>query len=427
MLGVYVGKHSVSAPNGVTLSALIEQPSEQQSFGNIVKRGTRRALREEARRESLHSRESAVQIQKISAPSTPSEDIAVAKASLPTSSAPLALAQATPSSPNPHSSVSYAEYMNEHFVRSQMADAVLEVPRRFTGLFSHTRALTATLVAAMLGVSGMAMASGTPTQTSSHVAAASSLPAFAVSHDSDTAPKVTLNVKVDGKTHTIAAQKGATLGKALSEAGIHLGEHDEISQSLSSKISDTTAVTITRVTTKTVTEEFTEPFETTEEKTDTLKKGETETVSEGQSGSGTRTYTVFYKDGKESSRIVALEAVTAKPVNKVVKVGTRETNTPNVGNRVVTGSKSDWLAAAGVPESDWSNADWLVSRESGWNPNALNSSSGACGLAQALPCSKIGEDWNDPVVALKWMYNYVNSRYGGFAGAVEHSQNFGWY
>lgn len=405
-----MGKHSGSASNAVTLSTLIEQSSGQQISESFVKRGTRRALREAARREALQSRVVVTETQKIS-------------------SVPL-IAQVTPSSPAPHSAVSYAEYVNEHFVRSQVPDVVLEVPRKFTGLFSRTRAVTCTLVAAMLGVSGMAMAQGGLVQAPMRAAAASGTSAaFTLFDDAEVAPKVTLTVNVDGEKRTISAQKGSTLGEALSEAGIYLGEHDEISQSLSSKISDTATVTITRVTTKTVTEEFTEPFETTEEKTDSLKKGETKTVSEGQDGSGTRTYTVFYKDGKESSRVVALEAVTTKPVNKVVQVGTRESqaNIPEVSNRVVTGSKSDWLAAAGIPESDWSSADWLVSRESGWNPNALNSSSGACGLAQALPCSKIGSNWNDPVVALRWMYGYVNNRYGGFAGAVAHSQNFGWY
>lgn len=93
----------------------------------------------------------------------------------------------------------------------------------------------------------------------------------------------------------------------------------------------------------------------------------------------------------------------------------------------VTGTKADWMRAAGIPEAHWSYVDSIVSRESGWNPNAVNKSSGACSLAQALPCSKIGPNWQDPVVALKWMTNYVNARYGGWAGAVSFWNTHHWY
>lgn len=92
-----------------------------------------------------------------------------------------------------------------------------------------------------------------------------------------------------------------------------------------------------------------------------------------------------------------------------------------------SGTKYDWLAAAGVPESDWNAADILVTKESSWNPAAINSSSGACGLAQALPCSKLGENWNDPVHALAWMDTYVRNRYGGWQQALNFHYANNWY
>lgn len=91
------------------------------------------------------------------------------------------------------------------------------------------------------------------------------------------------------------------------------------------------------------------------------------------------------------------------------------------------GSKSEWMAAAGIPENEWGAADALISRESGWNPDAVNASSGACGLVQALPCSKIPGQWNNPVDALRWGTGYVNARYGGWNGALAHSNANGWY
>ncbi|SEF80126.1 Transglycosylase SLT domain-containing protein [Actinacidiphila yanglinensis] len=58
----------------------------------------------------------------------------------------------------------------------------------------------------------------------------------------------------------------------------------------------------------------------------------------------------------------------------------------------------------------------IVTRESGWNYTATNASSGAYGLVQALPGSKMasaGADWQtNPATQIKWGLNYMNSRYG---------------
>jgi len=90
------------------------------------------------------------------------------------------------------------------------------------------------------------------------------------------------------------------------------------------------------------------------------------------------------------------------------------------------GNKEQWMAAAGIPQNLWWAVDYIVSRESGWDPcayypsqsNCNASPSTACGLVQQNPCGKIGGSWTDPVAALKWQYNYVNDRYGGYAQAV---------
>jgi len=89
----------------------------------------------------------------------------------------------------------------------------------------------------------------------------------------------------------------------------------------------------------------------------------------------------------------------------------------------VSGTCQDWMNQAGI--TDQGNAYTLIMRESGCNPNAVNKSSGACGIPQALPCSKLGT--SDPVEQLKWMQNYVVRRYGSWVNAVGHSNSVGWY
>jgi len=98
---------------------------------------------------------------------------------------------------------------------------------------------------------------------------------------------------------------------------------------------------------------------------------------------------------------------------------------PKVPQQVVAvyGSCADWIALAGV--TDVANAYTLIMRESGCNPNAVNRSSGACGIPQALPCSKLGT--NDPVEQIRWMQNYVVRRYGSWAGAVAFHNANNWY
>lgn len=91
------------------------------------------------------------------------------------------------------------------------------------------------------------------------------------------------------------------------------------------------------------------------------------------------------------------------------------------------GNKDTWLAQSGIPRDQWASVDFIVSRESGWNPDAVNPSSGACGLGQQLPCGKWAGAWNDPVAALKAQYQYVTERYGGYNQAVAFWQANHWY
>lgn len=91
-----------------------------------------------------------------------------------------------------------------------------------------------------------------------------------------------------------------------------------------------------------------------------------------------------------------------------------------------SGSHTDWMAQAGIPEDQWGATERLVQRESSWNPNAYNSI-GACSLVQALPCSKIPGDWHNPVDALKWGNGYVVARYGTWNAALAHSYAVNWY
>lgn len=90
-----------------------------------------------------------------------------------------------------------------------------------------------------------------------------------------------------------------------------------------------------------------------------------------------------------------------------------------------TGSCADWIAAAGI--GDVANANELIRRESSCNPAAVNPSSGACGVAQELPCGKSGCDRADGACQVSWMNTYIIGRYGSWQAAVNFHNGHNYY
>ena len=96
-----------------------------------------------------------------------------------------------------------------------------------------------------------------------------------------------------------------------------------------------------------------------------------------------------------------------------------------------TGGHNGWMAQAGIPANERAGYNSIIVPESGWNVHATNPSSGAYGLPQSLPGSKMasaGSDWRDnPVTQLRWMKGYINGRYGSIGNALAFRASHGWY
>lgn len=95
------------------------------------------------------------------------------------------------------------------------------------------------------------------------------------------------------------------------------------------------------------------------------------------------------------------------------------------GGGKVTGNHKSLLKRAGFKSSEIAAANWIVDKESSWNSNAVNSSSGAYGLAQSLGHGIAGH--GSPLQQLKWMAGYIHGRYGTANHAKRFHQNHGWY
>ncbi|WP_377272234.1 transglycosylase SLT domain-containing protein [Peterkaempfera sp. SMS 1(5)a] len=89
------------------------------------------------------------------------------------------------------------------------------------------------------------------------------------------------------------------------------------------------------------------------------------------------------------------------------------------------------LARTMVPAGQWAAFDAIITHESDWDIHATNPSSGAYGLPQALPGSKMAEvasDWRtNPVTQISWGLKYMNERYGSPNAAWSFWQTHHWY
>ncbi len=89
------------------------------------------------------------------------------------------------------------------------------------------------------------------------------------------------------------------------------------------------------------------------------------------------------------------------------------------------------LASFGWSTSQFSCLEPLWARESGWNVAASNPSTGAYGIPQALPGSKMasaGPDWRtNAATQVRWGLTYIKGTYGSPCAAWSHAQAEGWY
>ncbi|HYZ56182.1 MAG TPA: hypothetical protein VE733_22145 [Streptosporangiaceae bacterium] len=89
------------------------------------------------------------------------------------------------------------------------------------------------------------------------------------------------------------------------------------------------------------------------------------------------------------------------------------------------------LATFGWSSNQFSCLQPLWAAESGWRVNASNPNTGAYGIPQALPGSKMasaGADWqSDAATQIRWGLGYIKGSYGSPCAAWGHQRSTGWY
>jgi resuscitation-promoting factor RpfB len=109
------------------------------------------------------------------------------------------------------------------------------------------------------------------------------------------------------------------------------------------------------------------------------------------------------------------------------------TGTPTGGSATSNRALGQMLAAAkGWTGAQWTALDALWTRESGWDNTAKNPSSGAYGIPQALPPTKLpasGQEsgGSNASAQITWGLDYIASEYGNPVNAEAHENAVGWY
>ena len=192
----------------------------------------------------------------------------------------------------------------------------------------------------------------------------------------------------------------------------------------------------TQIVEKVVTEEVEIPYETvTKDVSNGSSTTQNRVVQNGENGLKRVTYRIRYQNGAEIEKTEISSEIIKEPVDKIVEVRTKQVTSRG---GVVSGSVAEYQAYAEKRCFDygWSDADFqalvkLWNKESRWNPYASNSSSGAYGIPQALPASKMatyGTDYRTNYkTQIEWGLSYIKSRYGTPSAAWNHSCTKGWY
>lgn len=132
---------------------------------------------------------------------------------------------------------------------------------------------------------------------------------------------------------------------------------------------------------------------------------------------------------RRAARLAAQEqAVQQAAVTPTVAAAAPQPVTPSGTPQQIAESM---LGSYGWSSSEFSCLQPLWNLESGWNVYASNANSGAYGIPQALPGSKMasaGADWQTSAATqIRWGLGYIQSDYGTPCGAWSHEQAYGWY
>ena len=221
-----------------------------------------------------------------------------------------------------------------------------------------------------------------------------------------------------------------TVRHVLRDMSLKLGRYDRISKPLSTPITQRTVVRIHRVKHSVIARREAIPFRTRSLNDSKLLTGHSKVTVAGRDGVRELRWAAVYVDGKLAGKTKLPARVLRRPVTEVRHDGTKQPPIPT------SGPPQEIARAMMAKDYGWSSDQFsclvqMWDRESGWSPSATNPYTGAYGIPQALPGSKMasaGADWQTSAATqIRWGLGYISSRYGTPCNAWALWQSQGWY
>jgi len=216
-----------------------------------------------------------------------------------------------------------------------------------------------------------------------------------------------------------ARTQAKTVGEMLKEKEVTLGPNDRVSLPESTLITSGIEVQVWREGHQTITVEEAVPFETSQIRDADREYGYKAVQTAGVDGKQNVTYEIEIRDGQEVARTKIANLVTTPASNQVEVIGTKLPVPTNPSENQALGHVM--MLNAGYGEDQWPCLLNLWMRESNWRTTAGNPTSGAYGIPQSLPASKMaafGADYlTNPQTQIAWGLNYIKGRYGTPCGA----------
>jgi uncharacterized protein YabE (DUF348 family) len=222
-----------------------------------------------------------------------------------------------------------------------------------------------------------------------------------------------------------ARTQAKTVDDMLAQKNISLAANDTLSVDRQAPIVAGMTIELWRNGIQTVTEDQAIPFEVQKIQDADHEVGYREVQTPGENGTKSVTYEINMRNGQQVSRKEIQSVITKESKKQVEVVGAKLPTPTNPTEAQALGYQM--MLAAGFGEDQWPCLYNLWMHESGWRTTASNPS-GAYGIPQALPGSKMGTGWQtDAATQIQWGLGYIRGRYATPCGAYSAWQSKGWY
>jgi len=169
-----------------------------------------------------------------------------------------------------------------------------------------------------------------------------------------------LTIVADGASEEVTTT-AITVREALADAGITLGDRDQVAPRLEERVTSGLTLTVKRVTAERRTVTVTVDHDVDRRNDESLYDGDSEVAQQGRDGKVERVVEVLIVDGVEGEQRVLSEKVVAAAVTEIVNVGTKERPAPAAPiDTSVSGGVWDQLAECE------SGGNWAINTGNGY-------------------------------------------------------------